>query len=98
MPEVRRFRRFSRALSIRRDIIPNGQLIDAWRELLIEHADRFTLGVDTWAVQVWMFVERAMSWQRDVLASLPDEVATRIATVNAETLLRQSSWDKINKD
>jgi hypothetical protein len=84
-------------LSVRRDIIPDGQLIDAWLELLIEHADRFTLGVDTWAVQVWMFVERAMSWQRDLLASLPDNVATRIATVNAETLLRHSGWHKANK-
>ena len=84
-------------LSERRDIIPNGQLANDWRELLIEHADRFTLGVDTWARQIWMFVEIAIGWQRDVLASLPDDVATRIASVNAETLLRQTSWDKTNK-
>jgi len=81
-------------LSERRDILPDGQLADDWRQLLIEHADRFTLGVDTWAVQIWMFVEIAMNWQREVLASLPDDVATRIASVNAETLLRQSSWEQ----
>lgn len=85
-------------VSERRDIIPNGQLMNDWRELLIKHADRFTLGVDTWAVQIWMFVEIAMNWQRDVLASLPDDVATLIASVNAETLLRQTSWDKTNKE
>lgn len=84
-------------LSIRRDIIPDGKLNDAWRKLLIEHADRFTLGVDTWAVQVWMFVERAMDWQREVLARLPREVATRIASVNAESLLQQTSWNKTKK-
>jgi len=82
-------------LSVRRDIIPKGKLNDGWRKLLIDHSDRFTLGVDTWAVQVWMFVEIAMGWQRDVLSHLPNEVATRIASTNADALLRQTSWNQL---
>jgi hypothetical protein len=84
-------------LSERRNIFPDGKFVDAWRELLIEHADRFTLGVDTWAVQIWMFVEKVVSWERALLASLPDEVATRIASDNAEVLLSHSGWDKTDK-
>ena len=80
-------------LSERRNIFPDGQFVDSWRELLIEHADRFTLGVDTWAVQIWMFAEMVVSWQHALLASLPDEVANRLAADNAELLLSRSGWD-----
>lgn len=81
-------------LSFRREIYPNGRFLAPWRELLVEHADRFTLGVDTYAPRIWMFVDRAIGWQHALLANLPDEVAARIASDNAETLLRQSGWQE----
>ena len=41
-------------LSFRWEIHRNGRFLPYWRELLIQHADRFLLGVDTYTPQRWL--------------------------------------------
>jgi len=54
-----------------------------WRDLLIEHADRFLIGVDTFSVGRWQDLDVHASEIRAWLDDLPDDVAQRIAWDNA---------------
>jgi hypothetical protein len=74
-------------LSFRREIYTNNRFLQGWRELLIEHADRFMLGVDTYIPQRWLQVQQVVSWQRSLLAALPDDVARRIGFENGERVI-----------
>jgi hypothetical protein len=54
-----------------------------WRDLLIEHADRFLIGVDTFSVGRWRDLDVHASEIRAWLDALPDDVARQIAWENA---------------
>jgi len=73
-------------LSFRYDIFPNGTVMNEWKELLLDHSDRFLLGIDTYTPQRWLQVNEVMRWQRELLAELPDDTARKIAYQNGEQL------------
>jgi len=76
-------------LSFRYDIFPNGTIMPEWKEVLIDHADRFLLGIDTYTPQRWLQVDEVMHWQRELLAALPADTARQIAYENGERITRQ---------
>jgi hypothetical protein len=57
-----------------------------WHDLLIEHADRFLVGVDSFSATRWLEIGRHAAEIRAWLGQLPPEVAERIAFGNAERL------------
>ncbi len=57
-----------------------------WQDLLIDHADRFLVGADTFSHRRWLEVEQHVADIRAWLAQLPPDVARRIATENAHAL------------
>ncbi len=74
-------------LAFRREIFVNGHLLTDWRALLIDHNDRFMVGVDTYTPQRWLEVQTVADGFRAMLDTLPEETAERIAYRNAEHLL-----------
>ncbi len=74
-------------LSFRRDAFGNGQFIGGWRKVLLKHADRFMLGIDTYTPQRWLKIKQVMQWQRALLAALPHEVAHKIAWQNGQRVI-----------
>jgi hypothetical protein len=76
-------------LSFRYDIFPNGTIMPEWQQLLVEHADRFLLGIDTYTPQRWLQINQVMQWQRGLLDVLPEDVARLIAYENGERITRQ---------
>jgi len=82
-----RFEKLWVDISIREyEIAPNGQLDPEWRELFIEHSDRVTIGSDTWVNSQWDNYESIIAFDRNWLAQLPAEIATKIAHGNAQRL------------
>jgi len=75
-------------LSFRYDIFPNGTIMPEWQQVLLDHADRFLLGIDTYTPQRWLQVNEVMQWQRQLLAALPSGVARKIAYQNGERITR----------
>jgi hypothetical protein len=76
-------------LSFRYEIFQNGRFLPAWQELLVVHADRFLLGIDTYEPQRWLQIDNVMRWQRDLLGALPDDVARKIAYDNSVVITRR---------
>jgi hypothetical protein len=76
-------------LSFRYDAFPNGTILPEWQDLLVDHADRFLLGIDTFTPQRWLQINEVMQWQRQLLASLPGDVARKIAYQNGEHITGQ---------
>ena len=75
-------------LALRSDVAPGGQLDPAWRELFVRHADRFMLGTDTWIPSRFADYVDVQNSARTWLRQLPSEVASRLASENAELLAR----------
>lgn len=73
-------------LAFRSDQAVDGQVDPAWREAFLEFPDRFLVGTDTFTPERWYYVVEHANWSRRWLASLPPEVAERIAWKNGETL------------
>lgn len=74
-------------LSFRRDVYPASRFLPGWKELLIKHADRFMLGVDTYTPQRWHNIEETLAWYDRLFAALPPGVAGRIRYDNAQRLI-----------
>ncbi len=68
------------------DIMLEDTLDPAWRELLIRHADRFTIGTDAWTNGRWAGYQGLIDDHRIWLADLPAKAARAIAHENAERL------------
>jgi predicted urease superfamily metal-dependent hydrolase len=73
-------------LSFRTEIYQNGRFFPDWQQLLVKHADRFLLGIDTYQPQRWLQINNVMRWQRQLLDALPDDVARKIAYDNSERI------------
>ena len=67
-------------------IMPYDDLDPDWKDLLIRHAGRFTIGSDTWEVDRWHAYQGLIDEHREWLGKLPPEVAGKIAYRNAEAL------------
>ncbi len=65
------------------DIAPGGRLDPAWAALLTRHADRFTIGSDTYVNERWESYGAVIAEHRRWLALLPRTVAEAIAYGNA---------------
>lgn len=76
-------------LSFRYDIFPNTTFLPGWEQVIVEHADRFLLGIDTYTPQRWLQINEVMQWQRGLLDALPDDAARLIAYENGERILQQ---------
>jgi predicted TIM-barrel fold metal-dependent hydrolase len=75
-------------LAMRPDVAPNGTLDPEWREVFLQHPDRFMVGTDTWVTSQWNTLVEGMRTTRNWLGQLPSDVAERIAHRNAERLFR----------
>ncbi len=74
-------------LSMRSErLLGDGFMPMEWLDLLIEHADRFMVGVDTFSATRWQEIEEHAEEIRAWLSQLPSDVAARIAFGNAERL------------
>jgi len=73
-------------LALRGDVMWAQNIDPAWRELFLRYPDRFLVGTDTWTPSRWEDVvsghERTRAW----LAQLPPDVASKIASGNAERM------------
>lgn len=63
-----------------------GRLCPEWRALILKHPGRFMVGSDTWINQRWSNYDETMRAYRVWLGDLPEDVAQRIAWVNAAGL------------
>ena len=62
----------------------------AWRAVFLKFPDRFMVGTDTFTPERWHYIPEHAEWSRRWLASLPREVAERIAWKNGEELFGSS--------
>jgi len=67
-----------------------GPLDAGWKALIVQHPDRFVMGIDVWAARLFepAMLDRLMTWTRRILGELPPEVAERIAHRNATAIFR----------
>lgn len=78
-------------LSVRdQRVAPGGQLDPEWELLLLEHSERFLVGVDTYRTDRWRVFPEVVSEIRNWLDQLPDEVSGAISYRNAARLFGQS--------
>lgn len=84
---LRRYPALRADLSFRMEIADGAALDPEWRALFLDFPDRFLVGTDTFTPGRWRDVVSHANWARAWLATLPREVAERIAWRNAEALL-----------
>lgn len=81
-------------LSFRWEIFRAGRFLPGWRKLLINHADRFMLGVDTYIPERWLTIQETVNWYEEMFAAFPDNVSDKIRYQNAERLFATSNLTK----
>ena len=74
-------------LAFRSDVGFTGTLSENWRSLFIQYPDRLMLGTDTFSPERIYFIPEHAANARTWLASLPDDVAERVAWKNAYELI-----------
>jgi hypothetical protein len=83
---LRKHRNLWADLAFRTDHGSGGKVDDAWRGVFLRNPDRFMVGTDTYTPERWHYVPGHADWSRAWLATLPREVAERIAWKNGEEL------------
>ena len=73
-------------LAFRTDHGSGGKVDEAWRDVFLRFPERFMVGTDTYTPERWHYVPEHAQWSRAWLASLPRDVAERIAWKNGEAL------------
>jgi len=74
-------------LAFRTDHGSGGKPPPEWREAFGEFPDRFMVGTDTYTPERWHYVPEHASWSRAWLATLPPQIAERIAYKNGEAMV-----------
>jgi hypothetical protein len=74
-------------LAFRTDHGSGGKPPPEWREAFLEFPDRFMVGTDTYVAERWHYVPEHAAWSRAWLATLPPDVAERIAWKNGEAMI-----------
>lgn len=74
-------------LAFRTDHASGSTVAPEWRAAFEEFPDRFMVGSDTYVAERWYYIPEHANYSRRWLASLPKEVAERIAYKNAEAML-----------
>lgn len=88
---LQRYPRLYIDLSVRDDrIAPDGELDADWELLLLEHPQRFLVGVDTFRTERWARFGEVAAIMRAWLAQLPTDVARLIARDNGERVFAPS--------
>ena len=82
-------------LAYRSDQASDGKVTDDWRKVFEEFPKRFMVGTDTFAPEQWHYVKEHADYSRKWLASLPRELAERIAFRNSGEMLAR--LEKIGK-
>ena len=81
-------------LSVRDErVAPNGIIAEEWEWLLLEHPERFLVGVDTFRTERWGSYRELVRKIRDWLEQLPPEVSAAIAHSNGERLFAGNNTD-----
>ena len=83
---LRKHRNLWADLAFRTDHGSGGKVDEAWRGVFLRFPERFMVGTDTFTPERWHYVPGHAEWSRAWLASLPREVAERIAWKNGEAL------------
>jgi hypothetical protein len=73
-------------LAFRSDQGAGGTVPPEWREAFAEFPDRFMVGTDTFTPERWHYVIEHATFSRAWLATLPGDLAERIAWKNGDTL------------
>lgn len=74
-------------LSVREErIMVNGNIDDAWYELIINHSDRILLGVDTFSTQRWYDYGKVASTIRKMVEQFPKDIQKQLLSGNAKKL------------
>src|SRR5262249_1719057 len=73
-------------LALRSDVAPGGRLDPAWRDLFVRRPERFRIGTDTWVPSRFAEYVDVQRSARTWLGQLPSDVASRLASENAELL------------
>jgi hypothetical protein len=81
-------------LALRGDVAPGGVLDPAWAALFADYPDRFMIGTDTWIPSQWARLPGLMANVRTWLRQLPPDLATAIASGNAERVLTSPFLDQ----
>ena len=85
-------------LSVRKDIFSKESGVqEDWRQLLIDHSDRFMLGLDTYTPQRWLQINSIMARQLDLFNSLPENVAENIRYKNGERIVMSRFRQKLRQ-
>lgn len=74
-------------LAFRSDVGSGGQLSDEWKTLFTDHPDRMMLGTDTYTPERMYFIPEHADAARVWLATLPDDLAEKVAWKNAYDLI-----------
>jgi len=72
--------------AIRHDIGPGGVLAEGWKEVFVRYQDRWMVGTDTYVTSRWLRMPEIHAETRAWLATLPREVAEKLAWRNAARL------------
>ena len=80
-------------LAYRTDQASNNKVDAAWRDAFSEFPDRFMVGTDTFTPERWHYIGPHAEFSRGWLADLPPAIGERIASRNAEAVLR-AAWQK----
>jgi hypothetical protein len=83
---LRRHRNLWADLAFRTDHGSGGKVDDAWHGVFLRFPERFMVGTDTFTPERWHYVPGHADWSRAWLATLPREVAERIAWKNGEAV------------
>ncbi|MFC3227548.1 amidohydrolase family protein [Marinibaculum pumilum] len=73
-------------LAFRSEHGSGGKVDPGWKQLFLDHPDRFMVGTDTFTPERWYYVIDHADWSRAWLDDLPPDVAERIAWRNAQAL------------
>jgi hypothetical protein len=86
-------------LAFRGEFAQGDRINASWRQLFLDHPDRFMVGTDTYTPERWYAVEDNAAFTRRWLGDLPEAVAARIGRGNAAALADQSlaNWAAAGK-
>lgn len=84
---LRRYENLWCDLAVRGDPASGGTVHPDWRAAFEEFPDRFLLGTDTYSPERWHYVAPHAEWARGWLASLPKDLADRLAFGNGEAVV-----------
>lgn len=74
-------------LAFRTDHASGSTIAPDWKAAFEEFPDRFMVGSDTYVAERWHYIPEHANYSRRWLASLPKDIAERIAYKNAEAML-----------